>query len=510
MKKLLTVLWISATFISCEVASQKAEEKPLKTVVIIVDALRFDYVNENITPNIHALIEKGSFGLHHHSTFPTVTRVNSTSYATGAYPKTHGILGNNIYLPSVDPSRGLNTGDAEVMIKADAAENGKLLTSLSIGEVMDKNNLGTYAVFSTGSTGQSFLLNHKVKGMGIINPEMILPSNLEKKVIEEIGKIPPKSKPNKERHKWITDAYIRYALNEDIIDVATIWYSDPDATAHGAGIGAPLTLESIKNVDEQIGRIFQAIESMGLNDRVNVIISADHGFATHKGNPGISNFLIEKGFKENKESSDIVVVGNAVYLAEDQKVNSSEVINALMREEWVGGIFVNPELDLIESISGNVFSFEDIHWNHLKRRSDIYVDVNWTDEENEFGYQGFSYNNGVAGHGSASPYEMKTPFVAVGPSFKTGFKNEFPSAMVDLVPTVLHIHGLDDSEFVPDGRVLKELLSSDTDEANTSWQKDHITKKMESNDLQYEMEVHTSTIGDFVYLDYTKVKRLKK
>lgn len=510
MKKILTVLWISATFISCEVASQKAEKKPLKTVVIIVDALRFDYVNESITPNIHALIEKGSFGLHHHSTFPTVTRVNSSSYATGAYPKTHGIMGNSLYLPDIDALKGLNTGDAKVMMKADSLKSGKLMTSMSIGEVMDKNNLGTYGVFSTGTTGQSFLLNHKVKGLGIINPEMILPSSLENKVIEEIGEIPPKSKPNKDRHRWITDAYIHYALTEDLVDIATIWYSDPDATAHGAGIGAPLTLESIKNVDEQIGRIFQAIESLGLNDRVNVIISADHGFATHKGNPGISNFLIEKKFKENKESSDIVVVGNAIYLAEGQKKNSAEILAALMKEEWVGAVFVNPDLALDEGIDGNVFSLENIHWNHLERRGDIYVDVNWTDEENEFGYQGFSYNNGVAGHGSSSPYEMKTPFLAVGPSFKAGFKNDFPSAMVDLVPTVLYVHGLSDTEFMPDGRVLMEILHDNSDETNTSWQKDHVTKKMESNDLQYELEVHTSTLGEFVYLDYTKVKRSLK
>ncbi|WP_373520861.1 alkaline phosphatase family protein [Aquiflexum sp.] len=161
MKKLyILVLSLASVAMACTQA--KENNSDLKTVVIIVDALRFDYVNEQNTPNIYSLMDKGSVGQHHHSTFPTVTRVNSTSYATGSYPKTHGIMGNSLYLPIVDPIKGLNTGDARTMMLADSLTAGKLITSMSVGEVLERSGKGRYAVFSTGSTGQSFLLNHRI------------------------------------------------------------------------------------------------------------------------------------------------------------------------------------------------------------------------------------------------------------------------------------------------------------------------------------------------------------
>ncbi|WP_373520860.1 alkaline phosphatase family protein, partial [Aquiflexum sp.] len=198
---------------------------------------------------------------------------------------------------------------------------------------------------------------------------------MNNKVIQDLGEVPPKAKPNKERHKWVTDAFIRYALKEDLVDVATIWYSDPDATAHGEGIGAPMTMESIKNVDEQIGRIIASISELGMENRVNVIISADHGFATHKGNPGIAAHLIENGLKKAKDSNDIIVVGNAIYIAENSKQNSVQIIKSLISEEWVGAIFVNSELKLDEDLSGNLFSLETFNWDHAQRAADLYVDV---------------------------------------------------------------------------------------------------------------------------------------
>jgi predicted AlkP superfamily pyrophosphatase or phosphodiesterase len=509
MKKIqVLILILGSIGWSC---TSNSEEKPeLKTVVIIVDALRYDYVNEENTPNIYAMIKEGSFGLNHHSTFPTVTRVNSTSYATGSYPKTHGILGNSIFLPKVDPLKGLNTGDASVMMMADSVENGKLLSSLSIGEVLQSSGKGNYAVFSTGSTGQSFLLNHKIKGSGIINPDMILPENLHEKVINEIGEIPPRSKPNKERHHWVTDAFIKYALVDDLVDVATIWYSDPDGTAHGEGIGAPMTMESIRNVDEQIGRIISSISELGMENRVNLIVSADHGFATHKGNPGIASHLVERGLKESKESDDIIVVGNAVYLNKESKENASDIIKSLVSEDWVGAVFVNSSLNLNDDLMEKLFPLETFNWNHPQRAADFYVDVNWTEETNAFGYAGYSYNNGTAGHGSSSPFEMKTPFIAKGPSFLKGFENELPSGMVDIVPTVLHIHGVMDNSFNPDGRILNEILVGSTEKEENELTTETHVKTVALDWGEYELNVTYSTIGEWKYLDHTKTIRKRK
>ena len=82
-------------------------------LVIVVDGLRPDYVTPEVMPRLYRLGQRGVVFRAHHAVFPTVTRVNASSFVTGTYPETHGLLGNTIYIPSVDPLHGLDTGERE-------------------------------------------------------------------------------------------------------------------------------------------------------------------------------------------------------------------------------------------------------------------------------------------------------------------------------------------------------------------------------------------------------------
>src|SRR3954468_1938481 len=77
-------------------------------IVIVVDGLRPDNVTRDVMPRLFRLGQRGIVFTAHHSVFPTVTRVNASSFVTGAYPETHGLLGNTIYVPSADANRGLD------------------------------------------------------------------------------------------------------------------------------------------------------------------------------------------------------------------------------------------------------------------------------------------------------------------------------------------------------------------------------------------------------------------
>src|ERR1051326_5221885 len=77
-------------------------------LVIVVDGLRPDYVTEHLMPRVYRLGRRGIVFTAHHSVFPTVTRVNASSFVTGAYPATHGLLGNTIYIPSVAAAKTLD------------------------------------------------------------------------------------------------------------------------------------------------------------------------------------------------------------------------------------------------------------------------------------------------------------------------------------------------------------------------------------------------------------------
>ena len=54
-------------------------QAPRSNLLLVIDGLRPDYVTPEIMPRLHALGQRGIVFEAHHSVFPTVTRVNSSS-----------------------------------------------------------------------------------------------------------------------------------------------------------------------------------------------------------------------------------------------------------------------------------------------------------------------------------------------------------------------------------------------------------------------------------------------
>src|SRR5207342_3915507 len=96
-------------------------------LVFVMDGLRPDSVTAADTPNLHRLRSEGVWFENSHSVFPTVTRVNSTSLATGTYPSRHGIMGNSIYVPAVNATRAFTNDDFQPLLKLDEATGGHMV-----------------------------------------------------------------------------------------------------------------------------------------------------------------------------------------------------------------------------------------------------------------------------------------------------------------------------------------------------------------------------------------------
>ncbi len=260
MKKRIQVLFIATLTLYFNVGQgQQTKPKDLRTLIVFFDGLRPDYITPEAMPNLYAFSKTASYGKQHHSVFPTVTRVNASSYSSGSYPGTNGLMGNTVYFPNVDKKKGLNTGESTDLVKIVDATNGHLLTATTLGEVLQKAG-SKMMVFSSGSTGQAFMQNHTVSGGAIVNTGLILPEAFKEQVIKDIGPIPAKGKPNAKQHAWTTDALIKYGITLDGPLVSAIWFSDPDGTAHSDGIGVPSSMESIKIVDAEFGRILNSIK----------------------------------------------------------------------------------------------------------------------------------------------------------------------------------------------------------------------------------------------------------
>jgi predicted AlkP superfamily pyrophosphatase or phosphodiesterase len=97
--------------ISLGLNAQQEKQKDIRTLVVFFDGLRPDYITEQNMPNLYAFSKQGSYGKQHHSVFPTVTRVNASSFSSGSYPGTHGLLGNTVYFPIVEKKKVLSTSN---------------------------------------------------------------------------------------------------------------------------------------------------------------------------------------------------------------------------------------------------------------------------------------------------------------------------------------------------------------------------------------------------------------
>src|SRR5262252_7922410 len=123
---------IAAAAIALALATPLAQAPVAHThLVIVVDGLRPDYVTPDVMPRLYKLGQRGIVFNAHHSSFPTVTRVNASTFVTGSYPQTHGLMGNTIYIPSANATKGLDTGDRENLLLVEAHE--KMLTAPTLG-----------------------------------------------------------------------------------------------------------------------------------------------------------------------------------------------------------------------------------------------------------------------------------------------------------------------------------------------------------------------------------------
>ena len=76
-----------------------------RTIVFVWDGLRPDDVTQVDTPNLYAMQQAGVSFTDNHSTYPTFTMMNGSSFATGSFPGKTGFYGNTFWTP---PQGGTN------------------------------------------------------------------------------------------------------------------------------------------------------------------------------------------------------------------------------------------------------------------------------------------------------------------------------------------------------------------------------------------------------------------
>jgi predicted AlkP superfamily pyrophosphatase or phosphodiesterase len=470
-------------------------QAPQRThLVIVIDGLRPDYVTADVMPRLTRLRQRGIGFNAHHAVFPTVTRVNASSFVTGAYPETHGLLGNTIFSPKANPARGLDTAQRANLEAVERAE-GALLTAPTLGELLTKAGKRLLVV-SSGSSGSAFLLNHKVGSGAIVHPEFIRPEALAPRIAPMVGPAPPKLVPNDGQNQYAIDAYLKFGLDNLKPDVTMMWLNDPDATAHENGIGAAVTRKSLALVDAGIGRVEDGLRSKGLLNHTNIIVTSDHGFSTHSGTLRLRQIV---------GTSGIVIAEGAIYLRQgNDPARVAGIVAALQRRPEVGAIFTRAAgKGSVAGVVPGTLSFEMARWNHA-RSGEILVSGNWSDDANKAGFRGTTTQGGVAGHGTSSPYDIHNTLIAAGPDFRERTTSEVPTGNVDIAPTLLHLLAMPAPQTMT-GRVIREGLRSGPSPA--SIRVEQVSETVRTPDGRYELTARFSMAAGHRYLDGTTVRR---
>jgi hypothetical protein len=141
------------------------------------------------------------------------------------------------------------------------------------------------------------------------------------------------------------------------------------------------------------------------------------------------------------------VAEGAIYLrSKSDSTRLQAIVAALQRRPEVGAIFTQsrrlfelgtavevPSNDKIfEGVVPGTLSFDVARWGNRARSGDILVSANWSHAANSAGVPGTTTQEGVAGHGTASPYDIHNTLIAVGPDEHDG---EIPTATSISAPT---------------------------------------------------------------------------
>jgi predicted AlkP superfamily pyrophosphatase or phosphodiesterase len=448
LRNILTAAFLTVSVTACSTAPAR------RHLLIVVDGLRPDYVTADVMPNLTALGKRGIVFNRHHSVYPTVTRVNASSMSTGTFPDRHGLLGNTVFFPRVDPTRFLDTSDRNNLLKVADAE-GRLLTAATLGESLQAAGRKMLVV-SSGSTGSAFLNNHTVSGGAILHYQYTLPPELGADM-KAIGPPPSEGAPAGTLDRYAVDAFLKVGIPRVDPSVTVMWLSDLDTTAHQQGVGAPATVAVLKQVDSEIKRVEDGLKAAGLFDSYDIWVTSDHGFSTYTGSIDLDTLLKPFAGTLPDGSPRIVTSGGAIYVRDADRAAISGIVAELQKTVGVGAIFTREtDADSLDGSVAGTLSFGAVHWNH-ERSAQILFSPDWTDATNAYGLRGTSASNGTAGHGSSSPWDVHNTLMAAGPDLKRGTAIDAPSANVDFAPTFLKLLNIAPPPSMQ-GRPLEEAL----------------------------------------------------
>ena len=397
-----------------------------RAIVVILDGLRRDFVTPTLTPRLAAFRDSAEWFATHRSVAPSVTRVASSSVATGSYPGAHGIEGNALALTEKGRLRLHDVGRPEFFPHRRCV-TGRALDRPTMAERLAEQ--GGTVVYSNVSPGAAYA--HDPDGHG--------------HVFHRAGSYGPGRTPlpplpikgNIDGDRFMTERFLETVLSDRAPVYGLIWMSEPDTCQHALPLGSHEHLEILRAADANAGRVIDAIRRLRDHDDVLLAVGSDHGHQTVTDVVDVAGELDRLGFSDARAAGDLVVAPNGtaalIYASARGRDRVPALAERLANETWAGDV-VTPD------------SLAEIG-HDAARGLALYVSMAASDAENTHGVPGLSHavkplagksdRLGCGQHGGLGRYEQ-SPFLMIeGDGFRAGATRTDPTSLVDLAPTIL-------------------------------------------------------------------------
>ncbi|KAG8011151.1 Ectonucleotide pyrophosphatase/phosphodiesterase family member 5 [Nibea albiflora] len=207
------------------------------------------------------------------------------------------------------------------------------------------------------------------------------------------------------------------APKEESVDFGVLYWEEPDESGHRLGPQNPEMDKVIAEIDEKLGFLMNELKKAGLYEKVNLIVTSDHGMA--------------------QLSTDKIIELDE-YVSRDLYtwVDKSPVVGILPKEGKLDEVY-SKLLDANPNMV--VYKKEDIpkhfHYQHNIRIMPILIEAKegWTIMQNRTG----AFMSGNHGYNNTLR-SMQPVFVARGPALRQNYVKTSMSS-VDLYPLMCHI-----------------------------------------------------------------------
>ena len=289
-------------------------------VIFVADGLRYGAVDASSAPQMQAIRSEGVDFADSHALFPTLTTPNASAIATGHGIGDTGDFSNVVYAgqPALAPAflsltpfleddavlgamnvrfGGDYLGETSLLAAARAAgfqtaAIGKLGPA-AIQDVTARDGCATLLVDDTSGTPDGLPLCPdlaaalKRAGLDPIAPDRGLNTDPGTAIS------PGVQVANVEQQDWFTRVASEVVLPRFAAAkrpfVLVFWSRDPDGTQHSQGdslnvlspgINGATSLAAIRNADNDLAALRAALRRLGLEASTDIVVTADHGFAT--------------------------------------------------------------------------------------------------------------------------------------------------------------------------------------------------------------------------------------